>query len=262
MENELLKQDEMTTAIQEIQVVQGSVVFGAYQDLKNQASELADKIRTVDVNEENVKQSKKLLAEVNKRVKLLEDKRISIKKMMLEPYQDFEEQVKEIVRIVKDADSFVRSQVKELEEKERQEKEIQIHELFTKRIQHYSFREIVPFMDFAKPKHLTKSMSLQAVEKEMVDFFEKVESDMQVIYQMENANDHINAYLYTYDLGKAMTIVKENKERTAQIEQARKKTGTPSKVQELFFFTVHNKKDATMVEMFMKQNNIQYEMKG
>jgi hypothetical protein len=152
MENELMKQNEMTNAIAEIQVVQGSVVFGAYHDLKQQASELAEQIRTVDVNEENVKQSKKLLAEVNKRVKQLEDKRISIKKMMLEPYQDFEEQVKEIVGIVKDADAFVRSQVKELEEKERQEKEIQIHELFTKRIQHYSFREIVPFMDFAKPK--------------------------------------------------------------------------------------------------------------
>jgi hypothetical protein len=61
------------------------------------------------------------------------------------------------------------------------------------------------------------------VEKEMVDFFEKVESDMQVIYQMDDANDHINAYLYTYDLGKAMTIVKENKERNAQIEKARQK---------------------------------------
>jgi hypothetical protein len=260
--NDLMQQNEMTNAIAEIQVVQGSVVFGAYHDLKQQASELAEQIRTVDVNEENVKQSKKLLAEVNKRVKQLEDKRISIKKMMLEPYQDFEEQVKEIVGIVKDADAFVRSQVKELEEKERQEKEIQIHELFTKRIQHYSFREIVPFMDFAKPKHLNKSMSIQAVEKEMVDFFEKVESDLQVIYQMDDANDYINAYLYTYDLGKAMTIVKENKERNAQIERARQTTKAPSEVQKAFTFTVFNQKDATLIEMLMKQNNIQYEMKG
>ena len=46
-----------------------------------------NQIKAVEVNEENIKESKKLLAAVNKRLKELEDKRISVKKMMLEPYQ-------------------------------------------------------------------------------------------------------------------------------------------------------------------------------
>ncbi len=41
MENELMKENEMTNAIQTIQVVQGSVVFGSYEELKRQATNLA-----------------------------------------------------------------------------------------------------------------------------------------------------------------------------------------------------------------------------
>ena len=143
----------MTTAIQQIQVIQGSVVFGGYDELRRQATDLANNIRTVEVTEDNVKMSKKLLASVNKRLKELEDKRISIKKTMLEPYQEFEEQVKDIVGIVKDADGFVRDQVNELEALERDQKEAILNDLFMKRKQMYSFGDLLDFRrDFLQSK--------------------------------------------------------------------------------------------------------------
>ena len=55
MENELLKVD-----FEGIQIVQGLVQFNDYQRIKKEAEDLAEQIKTVDVNEENVKQSKKL----------------------------------------------------------------------------------------------------------------------------------------------------------------------------------------------------------
>ena len=64
--------------------------------VKQQALQLAENLQSVEVNEDNLKQSKKLLAAVNRRKKELDDERIRIKKVMLEPYQEFEEQVKEI----------------------------------------------------------------------------------------------------------------------------------------------------------------------
>lgn len=257
MKNELMQEHQMDNAIQTIQVVQGSVVFGSYTELKRQASELADQIRTVEVSEDNVKVSKKLLAEVNKRVKTLDDKRISIKKTMLEPYQVFENQVKEIISIVKDADQVVRGQVKDLEEHERLQKERELQELWEKRVQHYSFKDFVPFLDFAEPRHLNRSLSIQSVEKEMVQFLEKVDSDMKVIYGMDDVDDHINAYLNTYDLGQAMTIVRNHKEKKKQLEQLRKQSQV-QEVQELYHITLSSKKDLKLVEMFMEQNNIKY----
>jgi len=259
MENELMKQDQMENAIQQIQVVQGSVVFGAYNDLKRQATELAEQISNLEVNEDNVKVSKKLLAEVNKRVKALEDKRISIKNLMLEPYKNFEDQVKEIVGIVKEADAIVRNQVKAMEEEERQQKESTIWDIWDKRIKQYSFHDIVPFTDFIKPKHVTKTISLDAVEKEMVAFLEKVNSDLQVINQLSDVNDHINAYLNTYDLGQAMMIVKQEKERKAQIEKHTKATQKASQqIGYLVSIQVHNEKELKLLEMILKENQFEY----
>ena len=258
MENELMKEDQMTKAIQQIQVVQGSIVFGAYKDLKRSATDLANNIRTFEVTEDNVKISKKLLAEVNKRVKQLEDQRIAIKNSMLEPYKVFEDQVKEIVNIVKDADVVVRDQVKALEERDREEKEMVLWELWHRRIKQYSFGEIVPFLDFAKPKHLNKTTSIEAVEKEMVAFLEKVQSDLNVINQLGDVQDHINAYLNTYDLGQAMIIVKQDKERKEQIKKVVKPAPASAKIGFLVSIQVHSEKELKLLEMILKENQFDY----
>src|SRR5688572_7638784 len=129
----------------DILVQAGLVQFNAFEKLKAEAAALADQIKTVEVTDENLKQSKKLLAAVNKRVKLLEDKRIAIKKEVLQSYNLFEDQVKEIVAIVKEADETVRVQVKHLEEQERNEKHEILKELFEKRMIHYTFRDLFSF---------------------------------------------------------------------------------------------------------------------
>jgi hypothetical protein len=259
MENELIQDNQMTNYIQAIEVVQGSVVFGGYEELKRQASDLAMNIKTVEVTEDNVKISKKLLATVNKRLKELEDKRISIKKTMLEPYQEFEDQVKEIVGIVKDADAIVREQVKALEEQERIQKEQVLWDIWNKRIVQYSFKDIVQFMDFAKPKHMNKSTTLDAVEKEMVVFLEKVESDLQVLKGLDNVQDHINAYLNTFDLGQAMMIVKQEKERKEKISQTLgNATPTTGKIGYLVSIQVHNEKELKLLHMILQENGFGY----
>lgn len=71
-------------------VTQGSILFPAYKKIKNDSLLLAQQIENIEVTEENVKQSKKLLAAVNKEVKNLESERVLIKKEMLEPYNEFE----------------------------------------------------------------------------------------------------------------------------------------------------------------------------
>jgi muconolactone delta-isomerase len=261
MENELMKENEMTTAIQNIQVVQGSVVFGAYEELKRQATSLAEQIRTVEVSDDNVKLSKKLLSSVNKRVKELEDKRISIKKMMLEPYMNFEGQVKEIVQIVKDADSHVRDQVKELEEQERMAKQNELSALWEMRVQHYTFYDLISIDDFLKPKHLTKTMSINAVEREMVQFLEQIQSDIHVLYNLDYSEEHIDAYLQCFNLGQAMMQVKDKKQRQAQIERntkTNKLQPTESEIAFLVSVKVYNQKELKLLEMILKDNQFEY----
>lgn len=262
MENELMKENEMTNAIQEIQVVQGSVVFGAYEELKKQASNLASQIMTVEVNDDNVKLSKKLLATVNKRVKELEDKRISIKKVMLEPYVDFENQVKEIVQIVRDADAHVRNQVKELEEQEREKKHFALQDIFDKRKKMYSFGELLDFTNsFLQQRHLNKTVSIESVEKEMVQFFEQHQKDLTVIEKMDDSGALYSHYLNCFDLGSALTLWNEEKERQAQIERNLKVVKLQPTEKEIGFLVsvkVYNQKELKLLERILQENEFEY----
>jgi len=260
MENELLKVD-----FKGIQIVQGLIQFNDYQRIKKEAEDLAEQIKTVDVNEENVKQSKKLLAIVNKRLKELEDTRIGIKKSMLEPYQLFEEQVKEIVGIVKEADAEVREQVKLLEEFDRIEKEEAIRDLFFKRREKYTLGELLNPNHFLKPYHLNKSTSLEKVEKEMVAFLEQTEKDVQVIQSMANAGAILHEYvkLDGFNLAEAIAVVTEQLNKEKEIEKKTKaleKASAKEEEKQVFTFKIFDEKDFKLVEMFMKQNKISYEV--
>ncbi|EAD5794130.1 DUF1351 domain-containing protein, partial [Listeria monocytogenes] len=150
-------------------VTQGSILFPAYKKIKSDSLLLAQQIENIEVTEENVKQSKKLLAAVNKEVKNLESERILIKKEMLEPYNEFEKQVKEIVSIVKTADEMVRQQVTQMEEEEREDKKLVLKRMFEKRIRMYDFKTYFTFDDFLENRHLNKSLSINKIESEMVE---------------------------------------------------------------------------------------------
>lgn len=248
----------MQLNMEAIEITQGSVRFPFYEDLKQQALDLAADMKTVEINEETIKDSKKLLAAVNKRCKELEDRRIKIKKLMLEPYDLFEAQVKEIVGIVKDADETLRKQVRELEEKERQIKRNELEFIFCKRKDLYTLGDLIKFEDFIQPKHLNKSQSIDATEKEMVEFLESTEKDVKVMQKLPDLHAHLEAYLKTYDLALAMTEVQSEKERRQKIEasQAITEASVITKT-----FTVFDEKDFLLVEMYMKNNRIKFTVK-
>jgi hypothetical protein len=257
LENELMLQ----VNVEAIVVKQGLVQFNEYDNLKQQALLLAEKIAEVEVTEDNVKHSKKLLAAVNKRLKELEDKRISIKKHMLEPYQEFETQVKDIVGIVKEADAKVREQVKYLEEFERLEKEEAVKTIFEKRLQMYNFKNLFSFDDFVKPKHLNKTATIAAVEAEMVNWLEKIEQDLRVIETMADAEAILNAYCDCLDLATAINKVNKEKEQLERIKLA-KAIKENTTIQKVYVVHLYDKKDLKLVEMFMKEANVKYKLEG
>lgn len=245
--------------LQQIIVQQGSVVFSDFERIKLEAIELAEKINLVEVDDENIKQSKKMIAAVNNKIKELEARRITIKKAMLEPYNQFEAQVKEIVGIVKEAEEVVRQQVKQLEEMDRQQKQNELQQIFESRIRHYSFRNLFGFSDFLKPKHLNKTQSIEATEKEMVDFFKRLATDLKVIESLPNAEATLSAYIDTKDLAVAMTLIAQQEQRKRQIESSQ---ALNRNKQQEFVFAVFNDKDAKLIQLLMQQEKIQFEMRN
>ncbi|EKE4565903.1 TPA: DUF1351 domain-containing protein [Listeria monocytogenes] len=239
-------------------VTQGSILFPAYKKIKSDSLLLAQQIENIEVTEENIKQSKKLLAAVNKEVKNLESERISIKKEMLEPYNEFEKQVKEIVSIVKTADEMVRQQVTQMEEEEREDKKLVLKRMFEKRIRMYDFKTYFTFDDFIENRHLNKSLSINKIESEMVEWLTKIETELKIIETMPYPDEIIAEYKETKDLAVSAQIVSDRHKAQEVIKEA-KNDIKDEQLHTKITFTLFDEKDVKLVEMFMQQNKIKFE---
>ena len=237
----------------QIEAREGVINFSGYEELKEQALQVAEHINTMEVTEENVKETKKILATVNKAIKNLNDERIAIKKKMLEPYNIFESQIKEIESIVKTADERVRAGVRELEEKERSLKKDEIYSIWMLRVDQYEFAKLMTFGDFLNPQHLNKSTTMKKVEEDMVNFLESAERDIKLLSGMDNSEDLIRSYRDVKDVTIVLELENKRIEDMKSIKEQLKDVDIES-----FVFKVFNKKDKKLVEILLEENDIDY----
>jgi hypothetical protein len=244
--------DNQLQIIANVNVVKGSIAFEGYEELKEMALQVAEYVNSVEVTEDNVKESKKLLAKVNKSIKELEDRRIAIKKEILEPYNDFEVQVKEIVGIVKEADTKVRDQVKELEELEREAKKAQIEEIWNLRANAYT-ATFLTFDDFLTPQHLNKTVTLKKVEEEMTDFLERVEKDLKTMMMLPNSKEVMIEYQNCLDLNDAIAIAEMRKESEKEARRILHESDS-----QVFIIQLNSEKDFLFAKSLLESNKIEY----
>ncbi|MFL9486320.1 DUF1351 domain-containing protein [Staphylococcus sp. KUGN1] len=252
--NDLMKEHNY-----KIITTQGNVTFEEYDNLLSEANNLAEHVKQVEVNEENVKEAKRLMAQMNNRVKELENTRKDVKKTILEPYNHFENQVKTIKSIIDDAVSHVKKQERELTEQERENKKQAIADIFDKRIKHYGFEKLMGFAEFLKPQYLNKSFSMNKVENELVEWLEKTKRDLDTIDKLDNRDELIVEYQNTQDLAVAFEIIDKRNQRRKQIAEQVKR---PETKQVHHVFTISNEKDAQVTKLLLEQNNIEFEYKN
>lgn len=245
--------NNLTITDHSVTLQNGKIVFKDYEAIKQTALEMADRISHIEVTEESVKEVKKELAAVNREVEYLEAVRKRIKDEVMAPYNTFAEQVKEIVGIVKDADGTIRNQVRELDEKEREEKEKLIAELWKKRNKAYGFQWL-SCIDFVQPSHLNKTTSMKKVEDEMVSWFEKIDNDLEVIRTMDHADRILAEYKNTLDMATAIRTVnaRENAETTVR---------AAAELSREWNITLNNEDDFKRVINFMNATEIKYFVK-
>lgn len=233
------------------------VNFPAYEEYKEKAYAVADHIYHMDVTPENIKEAKATLAKSRKLTDRLNQARIEMKKKILMNYNVFEEQVKEIVGIIDDADKEVRAKVKDLEEKERQQKKDAIHELWLKRIPAYDYdllNAVLPnaFDRWLTPKHLNKTTSMKSVEAEMTAWIQKTITEITTLKDM--GDDYLEAYTYTGDMAKAIQQVKQREDFLDTLHGLKAEdVEEPSQT-----FIVYGDDNISKAEDLLRRNNIKF----
>jgi len=246
-------------AVRPTTVIAGKVSFPAYTDLLEKATAIADYVKRIEVTEENVKECSKLLASIRKASKQLEDERISIKKQLLEPYSEYEAQVKEITGIVAEADSVVRKQKNEIEERQRDEKKKQVKELFELRIQNIEFKEFVKFDDFWRPEYANKTASVNKTETAMAEWMSNKDSDCALLSSYDDAPELLAEYAITGNVREAIQIVRDRHEKEKEIREKVKQAQPEQAHTKRITFVFNSIKEANFAEMLLKNNGIEFE---
>lgn len=241
----------------EIEFTPSIITFKAYDKLMNEASQVAKFLKQMEVNEENVKEAKKIRASANKAINKLQDERKKIKKELLKPYEEFNTQIQEIAKVVDEANLHVDSQIKELEEKERDQKLNEINEIWNNQVLTFEYESLIKFEQFMKNEYLNKTYSLNKVEVELSEWFEKVKKDIDFLKSKNE--EYVVEYLNTFDVIQSMSLVDERnkaKELLKNIED--------DEIVEVIediptaIFEIKGNAEIKLVERLLEENEINY----
>lgn len=165
--------------------------------------------------EANMKQAKADRAELNNLVKAIEERRKMVKKIINEPYDVFEKELKEVLALIQKPVGIIDRQVKAFEDQQKEEKKKSIQKSYDEVIG--DLAEVLPFERVFDIRYLNQTYKLATAQVEVKEKVEKVRTDLETIDSLEskyklNAKD---VYIKTLDLSKALA---ENK-RLSDLEE-------------------------------------------
>lgn len=171
--------------------------------------------QNVVYTEDNMKQAKADRAELNKLTKAIEERRKMVKKIINEPYDVFEAELKEILALIQEPVGIIDRQVKAFEDQKKEEKKKSIQKSYDEVIG--DLAEVLPFERVFNTRYLNQTYKLATAQAEVKAKVEKVRTDLETIDSLEskyklNAKD---VYIKTLDLSKALA---ENK-RLSDLEE-------------------------------------------
>ena len=184
------------------------VISFNFEELKTSIAEKAKQYETMVYNEDQIKSAKSDRADLNKLKKALNDERIRREKEYIQPFNDFKNKVNELISIIDTPVKLIDDQIKNYEEKQKEEKLQEIKELY-KNTAHPDWLDFEKVFD-GNEKWLNASVKIGTIEKEIWDFIDKVEDGMQTLSQLpEYSFEAMETYKKTLALNLAISKANE-----------------------------------------------------
>ena len=191
----------------EVRYENGLIIFDDYETFKIRAQEARDYLMRLDVSPESEQECKRTVAAARKITDQLNQKKISVKKAVLEPYNDFETKVKEIIAIVTEGENVARDKLKAIDDQRREEKKEELRKIWNARYLSFECGHYLTFENFLTDQHLNKTVPISDVEKDMVQFLVDKSADIHYLSQKPLKDEYIEEYTRCMNALKAMETV-------------------------------------------------------
>lgn len=154
--------------------------------------------------EDTVSDAKNDRAALRKLLNEIEDRRKLVKKKCMEPYEVFENDLKDVTVLIKEQISIIDGQVKEYENSVKEEKKARLQDVYTEAIGELA--EVLPFERVFEAQYLNVSFKESKASTEIQEKIQRVKSDLAAIDALDskyklNAKD---VYVRTLDMSQAM----------------------------------------------------------
>lgn len=188
-----------------------------FEALKLGLSQSLAKYDGLVVTENDIKGAKDDRAKLNKLREALEAKRKEVKRECMAPYNDFEAKVKELVALVDKPILAIDTQLKDYEDRRREEKQAAIREIYEETVG--ELRGILPFEKVWRDEWYNVGFTMKKIREAVVSLEDKVASDLEALSVVEG--EFIDAvkikYLEALDLNAALNEHKRLKEEAERL---------------------------------------------
>lgn len=231
----------------------------------------------ITYTEDDIKEAKADRAMINKSSKALNDTRIELEKIYMQPFNKFKDVVKDTCDMLDLTSNSIDLQIKKFEQEEKDAKMKQIREYFDENNEY-----LVNFDLCFKSNWLNKNKGIAVVKAEINEVFELVEADFDklkehfysepcytaIIDRYQNTLDYNNAYHYGVSLvNKALeAATAQNSPQPTdtpnQIQQPPKQPENNTQGEQVYiraFKVKVTREQAFALADFMKENNIEFE---
>lgn len=207
-----------------------------YEELKAELSQKLEDYKGLVYTEEQIKEAKADRAKLNALATAIDDKRKQIKKQCLQPYEQFEAQIKGLLALIKEPVTLIDSQIKGYEEEKKKKKLEEVKELFERLKEAAGEQlEFISFEQVFEDKFLNASTSLKQVETVINNIFNSVKCNLKTIEDLkEYSFEATEVYKETLNLNTALEKAKymvDMAERK-KVEEERRKAEEEKREQE------------------------------
>ena len=182
------------------------------EEVKSWVAARVQDYKTIAYTADQAKDMKRDRADLNKLKAAFEDERKRLKKVCMEPYNRFEQQVKEITALIDEPIQLIDSQLSEIEERRKQLKQKEIEDLFGT----IGFQDFITLERIMDPNWLNATVSLNKIEEQMKSLLFKVGTEVSTINSLpEFSFEALENYKKTLDLN--MAIAEERARQEADV---------------------------------------------
>lgn len=200
----------------------GTIDFN-FEDIKEALAAELELYKNLVFTEETKTDAKKTVAELRKLKKQINDKRIEVKKLYMQPYTDFETKVKELDKLINEPITFISEQIDAFEQKRIEEKRELINEIYLELV---SGREdIAGYVELSRvydSKWENASTSKKSIQEAITSYLDGVANDIAAIKSMESEYEvkALMRYKETGVLSDALLTIRQWEKQKEEILKA------------------------------------------